>query len=202
MLSKQSKTKIIALKISYSAIFGALAIVISLLKIEFPMPILFWLKFDFAEVPDLLAFYIGGLDVGIATTLIHYIILNLGTPVHPVIGPLAKFVAVLSMMIGIYLAGLLREKPGLTTQLTFAILFRVVLMTFMNIIIYYIFIPDVLQNLPKILKPYFGEIGTVEAAFILVLGLTGIFNAVHALITVIIANRIYIAAIKYLDLKI
>jgi len=200
-MSNLSTKKNLALKISYSAIFGALAAVVSFLKIKFPMPILFWLKFDFAEIPDFLAFYVGGLSVGITTTLIHYIILNLGVPVHPVIGPLAKLTAVISMMIGINILRVIRKSTGLLSELVSAIVFRVIIMTFMNIAIYYIFIPNVLEKLPQILKPFFGEIGSIEAAFLIVLGLTGIYNALHAILTVVVSNRIYIAAKRYLGIK-
>ena len=190
----------ISLKISYSAIFGALAATISFLHIRFPMPILFWLEFDFAEIPDFIAYYIGGFNVGVATAFIHCLILNLGNPVHPIVGPLAKFSAVVSMMIGISFLKKFMKEIGLITQLLSAMIFRVTIMTFVNILIFYVFIPSVLQALPKILAPFFGKISTVEVAFLITLGLTGIYNALHTIMTVIIANRIFVVIRRYLGL--
>lgn len=185
------------IKISYAAVFGSLAAVISLLRIEIPMPILFWLKFDFAEIPDMIAYFLGGFKVGLSTAFIHMIILNMAAE-HPGIGPAAKFLAVISMMIGISLYRRWRRGSSLIGMLSIAIILRVFIMTIANIVIFYVFLPGLLKALPGILSPFFGEIRSIEAALIVTLLLTGIYNIIHTLLTLIISVKIYGAAIRYL----
>jgi len=187
------------IKISYCAVFGALAALISILKFEIPMPILFWLKFDFAEIPDMIAYLLGGFEVGIITTFIHMLLLNISAT-HPIIGPMAKFSAVISMMIGISILRRIKSNPGLISSITTAMVFRVVIMTFVNIIIFYVFLPGVLLAMPKILEPFFGNLGSVEAALLVALALTGVYNAIHTGLTLSLAYNLYEAASKYLKL--
>lgn len=186
-------------KVAYVAVFGAMAAVISLLKIEIPFPILVWLKFDFAEIPDLIAYLLGGLWVGVVTAFVHMLLLNIAA-MHPVIGPVMKFLAVISMMVGISAWRKLKHNPGMLSSLAVAAVFRVVIMTFANIVCFYVFLPEVLKAMPEILRPFFGEIGSVEAAFMIALGLTGIYNALHTVLTIVISYKVFDVAVRYIRL--
>ncbi|PCN50978.1 hypothetical protein B6U99_01545 [Candidatus Geothermarchaeota archaeon ex4572_27] len=159
-------------KVAYVAVFGAMAAVISLLKIEIPFPILVWLKFDFAEIPDLIAYLLGGLWVGVVTAFVHMLLLNIAA-MHPVIGPVMKFLAVISMMVGISAWRKLKHNPGMLSSLA---------------------------AMPEILRPFFGEIGSVEAAFMIALGLTGIYNALHTVLTIVISYKVFDVAVRYIRL--
>ncbi len=192
----------LALKISLCAVFSSLAAAISLLHIEIPMPILIWLKFDFAEIPDMMAYYIGGFYIGVLTALIHMVILNL-TSDFPIIGPSAKFLAVVSMMLGLKIYSMVAKSKGnphivnISTTLS-AISMRTIIMTFYNLLIFLILLPDLLQVLPSILKPYFGYSMNVSYALIVTLILTGIFNIIHGLLTILVSNKIVEQVSKYL----
>lgn len=187
------------IKVAYVAVFGAIAAAISLLKVEIPFPILVWLKFDFAEIPDLIAYLLGGPWVGIATAFVHMLLLNIAA-MHPIVGPAMKFLAVVSMIMGISVLRTLRPNPGMWSSLAMAAVFRVIIMTLANIVCFYMFLPEVLKALPGILRPFFGEIGSVEAALIIALGLTGIYNALHTVLTVVISYKVFDAAVRYLRL--
>ena len=182
----------VTVKISICAIFSALASVISILHIEIPMPILTYLKFDFAEIPDYIAFYVAGFDVGVFTAFIHMLILNLYTE-FPIIGPSAKFLAVVSMMLGTWIYW--RIVKSLNSKVTFigeyslASVFRVLIMTLYNLLIFYVLMPNFLNYLPILLKPIFGSLSLFNA-IIIVLALTGIYNIVHAFLTISISRKI------------
>lgn len=187
-------------KISLCAVFSSVAAAISILRIEIPFPILTWLKIDFAEIPDMMAFFIGGLYVGIITSLIHMIILNL-TSEFPIIGPLAKFLAVISMMIGISIANRLKTKNYTINNAVentsfhiyhavFALITRVIVMTGYNIVIFILILPDLLNYLPAILKPYFGLEFTVSVSLFITLIITGLYNVMHAVLSIYFSKKI------------
>src|SRR5437867_12171290 len=93
-----------------SSTFGALASLITLAAppaLQPPFPILFYLKFDVAEVVDLSSFMIFGPTAGLLTALIHATILGTvagGAGSGTFFGPSLKFLAVLSTYVGLLLA--------------------------------------------------------------------------------------------------
>jgi len=87
---------------AYAVVFSALAPVLTFSKAEIPYPLLPNLKFDFAEIPIMMALLLGGLVPGLATAVIHWIGLTLARGL--VLGPLMKFLAVAPMVAGFWLA--------------------------------------------------------------------------------------------------
>jgi riboflavin transporter FmnP len=87
-----------------AAVFGALAAAITfLVQIPYPVPGFTFLAIDFAEIVDVLAFLLFGPAVGLLTTLIHYLVLNLLPTAAPIFGPLLKLFSVASMLLGMWL---------------------------------------------------------------------------------------------------
>jgi riboflavin transporter FmnP len=86
---------------AYVVVFSALALVLTFSKAEIPYPPLPYLKFDFAEIPIMMALLIGGLVPGLATAVIHWMGLSLAR--GWVLGPLMKFLAVAPMVAGFWI---------------------------------------------------------------------------------------------------
>src|SRR5438094_9065422 len=121
--------------------FGALASLITLAAppaLQPPFPILFYLKFDVAEVVDLSSFMIFGPTAGLLTALIHATILATvagGAGSGPFFGPSLKFLGVLSTYIGLFLASRVGKQSLLIvnrTMTSLAVITRVTLMTAAN----------------------------------------------------------------------
>src|SRR5437667_482043 len=92
-----------------SATFGALASLITLAAppaLQPPFPILFYLKFDVAEVVDLSSFMIFGPTAGLLTALIHALILGSvgGSAGAGPFGASLKFLGVLTTYVGLLIA--------------------------------------------------------------------------------------------------
>ena len=62
-------------QVSTMAALGSLAAVLSILNMTIPFPFVPFLKFDFAEIPDVLAFLLLGPTAGLFTTAIHALFL-------------------------------------------------------------------------------------------------------------------------------
>ncbi|MEM3833455.1 MAG: hypothetical protein QW128_07725 [Thermoprotei archaeon] len=183
--------------IVYSAIFGSLAAAITLLKLEIPFPILPYLEFDFAEIIDVSAFLVFGPVVGLATTTIHWLLLNFGAG-WPIIGPLMKYIAVLSMVLGFWIGSILYKRFNgssihglIVSMIIFGSLIRVVLMTLANIIVIYLIYGTSFFSYAKYLLSKFGLL--IQGDFTVlfwVLVFTGIYNVVHVLISTIPAYSV------------
>src|SRR2546425_12076163 len=103
--------------IAGAATFGALAALISLLAppvIQPSFPILFYLKFDIAEIVDVTAFLIFGPVAGLITAAVHGTILTAAPGGAGPFGASLKFLSVLSTYGGVNL-GLRLGKNKLPT---------------------------------------------------------------------------------------
>ena len=86
-----------------AAVFGALAAILaSVAQLPYPDPGFPFLRLDFTEIIDVLAFLVFGPAVGLLTSFIHYLFLNFA-PSLPVYGPLLKLFSVVSMLLGMWL---------------------------------------------------------------------------------------------------
>ncbi len=160
-----------------SATFGALASLITLAAppaLQPPFPILFYLKFDVAEVVDLSSFMIFGSG--------------------PFFGPSLKFLGVISTYAGLVLASKLGKQSLLRIGLTMtslSLLTRVTLMTIAN----YFYIVFLAQTVFGINYTYFAQLVLSEsginltgsALILYILGLTAIYNAVHVIFSVVVS---------------
>jgi|Deesub1362B_J571_1020462.scaffolds.fasta_scaffold00003_515 riboflavin transporter FmnP len=178
----------IYVKISLAAVFGALAAVISLMKFSFPMVILVYLKFDLAEIPDLLAYLIGGMYVGVLTAFIHGTILNISAA-NPIFGPLAKFLAVVSMMIGISMYRRMSNSNSIFGMVILGTVIRIIIMTVYNLALFLIFVPGFVDYIASLLSPIMGDVGFMQA-IIAALIITAVYNAIHTVLSVVVSVKL------------
>jgi len=197
--------------VAYSSIFGALALLLSLsgLLTIISYPLAPFLKFDVSEVVDLLALYIGGYIISIITIFIHATGLIFAT--GDVLGPLMKFIAVLSMVPGIYLGRFIGGKLSLSSfkgeliGFILAINFRWIIMTIVNLFVLTYIAPGYLIFfMPK------GSIATNSSsdlilkgpimyqALITALGIIASYNVIHGIFTIVLTYSIYKVIKKYI----
>jgi riboflavin transporter len=192
--------------IAGAATFGALAAMLTIVlgpALQPSFPILLYLKFDFAEVVDVVAFLVFGPVAGLLTAIVHGGILA-GVPggAGP-FGASLKFLAVISTYAGISFASRIGrqtlQRLGVE-MVALSLVTRVVLMTVVN----YLFIVFFAQFLFGQDYLGFAQFELSSAGISLsgpqligyVLGLTAIFNAVHALFTVVVSLVIVSALLK------
>lgn len=177
--------------------FGALAALITLAAppaIQPPFPILYYLKFDVAEVVDMSAFLIFGPVAGLLTALLHASILTITPGSGGPFGPSLKFFAVVSTYAGLFLASRFGKHNLLKTSLLMtglSILTRVVLMTVVNYL-YIIFFAQVVfgQNYLFFGGLVLGQAGinaTGSTLILYILALTAVYNAVHVVFSVAVS---------------
>lgn len=181
---------------------AALAAVLSLMRVEFPFPLMPFLQYDAAEIPDLLAFFLMGPAGGMAVTTIHWMALNIHSSFDPVIGPTMKFMAVFATMLGLYVGTLLLpSKPSprrsLATLLLSSTVIRALLMVPPTFLLYYIISPDLyLTFATKALAAVGLRVSGVLAGAILVTFVTVVFNVTQAILSVLATLAVYRSAEK------
>lgn len=183
--------------IAGAATFGALAALISLLAppvIQPSFPILFYLKFDIAEIVDVTAFLIFGPVAGLVTAAVHGTILTAAPGGAGPFGASLKFLSVLSTYGGLMLASRLGRHNLLTTgsiMTVTGVVTRVVVMTLVN----YLYLIVLAQAVFGIDYTGFAQfvlnqvgINLTGTGFVVyILGLTAIFNAIHAVFSVVVS---------------
>lgn len=173
---KNRKAVIIAGASLFSALVAAveyLSLAVPWLRIPFPLLPQLNLKFDMAEIPAALSFFVYGFPTGALTSAIVPLTIIARGTTNP-IGAFLKGAAVLSTILGI--APLWNRNKYVSGAL--GIVSRVVLMSIVNLI-----------TLPTL----YGY--TLEAA-LLALPVIALFNAIHAVLTVGVAHIIYTAILS------
>ena len=185
--------------ISGSATFGALAALITLAAppaLQPPFPVLFYLKFDVAEVLDLSSFMIFGPSAGLLTAGIHALILGSvgGSAGAGPFGASLKFLGVLTTYVGLLIASRFGRSRlvGTGLKMTLSSLgTRVSLMTVANYL-YIVFLAQVVFGMSYLDYPQFllsqaginlTGVGLIEY----VLALTAVYNAVHVVFSVLVS---------------
>jgi riboflavin transporter FmnP len=182
-------TKTLALTI----IFTVVTIILNpaFTGIVFPFPFYTFLFFQIWEIPIVIAFTLIGPKSGVTIALLNTLVLLAVFPGASPTGPFYNLAAVLSMLLGIYLAYKLvanKQKPEdstfrygtilVTVSTALGIVFRVGIMSVVN----YVF----LRFPPPVGYSY------TESAIIPFIPIVGVFNAIIALYTIpiglIIAN--------------
>ncbi len=188
-----------------AATFGALASMITIVlgpALQPSFPVLLYLKFDLAEVVDVMALLVFGPLAGFLTALVHFVILSLAPGGGP-FGASLKFLAVLSTYFGLIAATRLGRhsfrRVGFSMIAT-GLVTRVALMTVVNYL-YIVFLAQVIfgQNYLGFAQFILTRAGINLTGFELiayVLGLTAIFNAVHAIFSVAISLVVVSALIS------
>jgi riboflavin transporter FmnP len=160
--------------IAGTAVFGALVAAVEYLSLVFPIlrisfvPPLTYLKFDMAEIPAFLSFFVYGLPVGTATSLMVPLIIIARGTTNP-FGAVVKGLAVFSTMLGF--APLAQKNKWLAGAAGMTV--RVLAMAAINGII-----------LPLLLPQQYSAELVVQA-------LSAVFNALHAVLTIGGAYIIY-----------
>jgi riboflavin transporter len=185
--------------LSGSATFGALAALISAAvppALQLPFPILFYLKFDAAEVVDLSSFMIFGPSAGLITAGIHALILGTvgGSAGFGPFGASLKFVGVITTYLGLWIASRLGRSRLMRTGLKMTLLSigtRVSLTTIANYL-YILYLAQVVFGTNYLNYPQFllSQIGiNVSGAGLIgyVLALTAVYNAIHAVFSVLVS---------------
>ncbi len=171
------------------AMFAAASGVMAEMHLMFPFPLLPFLEFDLAEVPDTLAFMILGPKGGLISAGVHCLILYiLGS--FTIFSPAMKLFAELSMFAGIYLGFKIgnksRYKKGLMAG--FGAIFRVIIMLFVTLVLYYVIMPSIYLPTAKLAMSILGiSLASPFEIAMLLAGLTSIFNLLAGFITIAIA---------------
>jgi len=126
-------------EIATISVFTALTVTLNLSPFKFPAPYAPFLYYQIWEIPIVAAFILYGPTIAVAISMLNTLALLVLFPGELPTGPLYNFAAVLAMLLGIYLAHLMRRKslskrtamlPILATGL--GALFRVIVMTLVN----------------------------------------------------------------------
>ena len=164
-------------EIATISVFTALTVTLNLSPFKFPAPYAPFLYYQIWEIPIVAAFILYGPTIAVAISMLNTLALLVLFPGELPTGPLYNFAAVLAMLLGIYLAHLMRRKslskrtamlPILATGL--GALFRVIVMTLVN----WVFV----RYPPPI------GFSMTEEAILAILPFVAFFNATLALYTV------------------
>lgn len=182
------------LDVCLAAVCAGLAIYMTISKFVFAFPIIPYLKFEFAEIPVVVAFFAAGPIWGLASSFIYWIVLTLVGEWTP-LGPAMKFLAVMPMLVGLWTGyklhqGFLRRKWGwkgfLAISLPFAAVFRVIVTSFLNYIVLWYLFPFFLNIASTSIKATVGlDVPSPVAALIWTLIFTAAFNILHILLSII-----------------
>ena len=180
-----------------AGVFAALAALLTLAKAEIPFPLIPYLRIDFAEIPILIALFLFGPVSATVSAVIQWLFLNVQGSDAP-LGPLIKFVAVLSTISGLWVGSeLYRQVKGrrihagiaLSLMLSGGILLRIVAMTIVNYVVLIYVAPvffgaDYLSFAKLTLEKSTGWHFASESA---VLGYTLLFTALYNLVNLLAA---------------
>ncbi|MGD0688898.1 MAG: hypothetical protein ABSA50_03915 [Candidatus Bathyarchaeia archaeon] len=190
-----------------AAVFGSLAALTTIVlpaNIQPAFPLLSFLRFDPAELFDVLAFLIFGPIPALITATVHWAILA-ETGTNGILGPTGKFAAVLSTLLGLWLGSMAyrriaqkstRTSLALGTMLGFAALARVGLMLVVNYFIFtyigpVIFGINYLGFSQKSLAAVGMQFANSSQVLWAMLLFTSIFNGLHAAFSVVIPCLIF-----------
>ena len=181
---------------AYVIVFSALALVLTFSKAEIPYPLLPYLKFDFAEIPIMMALLLGGLVPGLATAVIHWIGLSLAR--GWVLGPLMKFLAVAPMVAGFWLVIRLYKRKWTAKSIAVAFLAgiaaRVVVCVALNAVVLLYVAPEFLRFSEYALKAAGINIASTSDVLLWTLTLNAIFNVLHVILSSTVAIVLFKAA--------
>ena len=190
-----------------AAVLGSLAALTTIAlpaNIQPPFPLLTFLRFDPAELFDVLAFLIFGPIPALITATVHWAILA-ETGTNGILGPTAKFAAVLATLFGLWLGSMVYRRftrrftntsVALGTMLGFAALARVGLMLVVNYFIFtfvgpVIFGIDYLGFSQRSLAAVGMQFASPWQVLWAMLFFTSIFNGLHAAFSVVIPYMIF-----------
>ncbi len=177
------------LYLSIIVAFAASSAALTLLHVMFPFPLLPFLEFDMAEIPDTLAFLILGPRGGVLVATIHCILLYvLGA--FTIFSPLMKLFAEGSMFIGLYLS--YRLTRGWKAATALGVFFRALIMLFVTLALYYVIMPSIYLPTADLAMGILGvHISSPLLIALLLVGITTLFNVIAGIITLGVSFGIY-----------
>ncbi|MDJ0269403.1 MAG: hypothetical protein NXY59_02435 [Aigarchaeota archaeon] len=193
-------------QVAGASALAAAAYAMALMKLGVSFPILPFLKFDFAEIPDTLSFLLFGWKMGLLTAVAHWLalLINLSqlTLAPPGVPQLMKLLAVLSMFVGLaaaqkLFARLHDEKKKAIGYTILGAITRTLIMAPIVFALYYILLPTVYLPFAKKMLTAAGF--AVEGDFLIasmMTLLTSIFNALHAILIIPISYSIRAAVVR------
>ena len=165
-------------KISILIVFAALTVFLNISPIKIPAPYAPFLIYQLWEIPIVTVSLLYGFQMGISVSIINTLILLLIYPGALPTGPIYNFIAVLSMLSGIYVSEKLsgsftktdKGKFFIVSSTTLGTIIRVIVMTVINWVV----------------LPYPPPIGfsIPSDVALTLLPLIGFFNATLALYTI------------------
>ncbi len=172
-------------KLAGASSLAALAYVMGLAPASIPFPLLPFLRFDLAEIPDVMSYLLLGWKYGLVTAFAHWyglVMTAQGIFAPPPIPQLMKLTAVMATFLGIYLGGRIAGKLGrgmVILPTAAAILTRAGVMAPITFMLYYVLFPSVYLPFGKRMLSAAGFVVESDfAAASLITGLTAVFNAI------------------------
>ena len=187
-----------------AGVFAALAALLTLARAEIPFPLVPYLQIDLAEVPILIAFFLFGPVSAAFAAAVQWLFLNVQGSDAP-LGPLIKFIAVLSTIFGLWIGNELyhrarckwiNSRVGLSLMLSGGIIVRMFAMTIVNFAVLVYIAPvffgaDYLDFARLTLEKSTGwHLATPAAVLEYTLVFTALYNLVNLLVAAIPAGLI------------
>ena len=180
----------LSLTVAYSGIMAGLAILLTILPLSFSYPIIPYLKFDLAEIPVILAFLLlgpkGGFTSSIVYSVVYWLILLIVGSYTP-LGPTMKFIAVVSMVTGLWLGFKILKNPrrGLVLGSFIGCLLRVLTMSTLNYLVLVFMFPEYLEIAAASISIALGlRFSEASMALIPIIVFTAIFNVLHTILSI------------------
>ncbi len=187
-------TKALAAGTATAAISSAMAI----LPLSFSYPPIPYLRFDLAEVPVFLALLGFGPLAGFLSATVYFMALLLIGQFSP-IGPLMKYAAVVSTLLGIWAGARLLKGCGrarLVLVGTIGAMPRIVVMTLLNYVVIAVLFPEFLEFAVGTLSAFMGtKLDPLTTGLLLVLAHTAIYNALHTVMSVALSMTVLKAVV-------
>ncbi|MCS7094437.1 MAG: hypothetical protein NZ988_01325 [Thaumarchaeota archaeon] len=181
------------------AALGGAAIAAGVARLSMPFPLLPFLRFDSAEIFDVLSMTLFGPVGGVVTTLAHWygLIVNGGSLV-PGVGETMKLTAVLSMLFGLY-TGIRLSGGSFWWGLVGAVASRTLVMALVTFLLYYVLLPEVYLPFGSRALQRVGI--TVQGELTLAMLMTvlnAVFNLLHVFLSVVPAYAIHRSVLRAL----
>lgn len=187
--------------IALSAVFSALSIMLTMTNITIPFPLLPYLQFDFSEIPVTMSFFLVGPQYALLSTAIYWIVLTIRA--SDILGPAMKGAAVVSMIVGLWLASKLsnrnfdrRLRSLVSTGLVLGITIRVIVMSVFNYAVFTVIAPFWLDYATGLVAALGLPTSSPIQTILWVLLLTGIYNLLHTALSMIPSVYVSEATIK------
>lgn len=175
----------VSLLIAISTVFGALSGVLAMMPLSFSFPLIPYLKFDIAEIPVVTAFLGFGPFPGFISALTYWLVLNIFGEWSP-IGPAMKFIAVASMLAGLWVSYKLvsRFRTPWFMVFLFSSLTRILATSISNYVLLALTAPFFLEYAVGFLSLALGmEIEAGVGGLLIVLFFTAIYNTLHVVLS-------------------